>query len=191
MILQGERVIPASQERTWAALNDPEVLKACMQGCEVLERIGDNQFQAVMAVRIGPVSAKFKGKLEMTDIQVPNAYTIHFEGQGGLAGFGKGSAFVQLTPEGQSTLLAYKAEAKVGGKIAQIGSRLVDTAAAKITDDFFSAFMQHFVDSSALAPELLPSTSIAPMNGSGSAKWWWVLALVLGCIALWFWGVRN
>ncbi len=184
-------MIPASQERTWAALNDPEVLKACMQGCEVLERIGDNQFQAVMAVRIGPVSAKFKGKLEMTDIQVPNAYTIHFEGQGGLAGFGKGSAFVQLTPEGQSTLLAYKAEAKVGGKIAQIGSRLVDTAAAKITDDFFSAFMQHFVDSSALAPELLPSTSIAPMNGSGSAKWWWVLALVLGCIALWFWGVRN
>jgi len=140
MELTGERRIPASQAATWAALNDPEVLKACIAGCESLERTGDDAFAAVVAVRVGPVSARFKGNLAMRDVQAPDRYTIEFEGQGGAAGFGKGSAEVSLTPEGDATLLRYAARAQVGGKMAQIGSRLVDAAAAKIAADFFTAF---------------------------------------------------
>jgi hypothetical protein len=140
MELTGERLIPASQAATWAALNDPEALKACIAGCESLERTGDDAFDAVVAVRVGPVSARFKGSLKMRDVQAPERYTIEFEGQGGAAGFGKGSADVSLAPEAGGTLLRYAARAQVGGKMAQIGSRLVDAAAAKIAGDFFTAF---------------------------------------------------
>ena len=141
MELQGERLIPASVDTTWAALNDPDELKACIAGCESLERTGDDAFAAVVAVKVGPVSARFKGNLKMTNVQAPNSYTINFDGQGGIAGFGKGSADVALTPAGpQQTKLAYAARAQVGGKLAQVGSRLIDAAAAKIADDFFKAF---------------------------------------------------
>ena len=129
MNLQGERIIPASVERTWAALNDPETLKACIAGCESIETTGENQFLATMAVRIGPVNAKFKGKLQLSDIVPMTSYKINFDGQGGVAGFGKGAADVTLAPEGtagEATKLNYTANAQVGGKIAQIGSRLVD-----------------------------------------------------------------
>ena len=141
MELQGERLIPASVDKTWAALNDPEVLKACIAGCESVERTGDDAFTAVVALRVGPVSARFKGNLQMTNIQPPNAYTINFDGQGGVAGFGKGSADVALTPQGDQTLLKYNARASVGGKMAQIGSRLIDATARKMADDFFSKFV--------------------------------------------------
>ena len=140
MEMSGEQRIPATQAETWAALNDPEMLKACVPGCESIERVAENEYQVLMVARIGPVSAKFKGKLALADIDPPNAYSLAFEGQGGAAGFGKGSARVQLEPDGEGTLLRYQANANVGGKLAQIGSRLVDSAARKISQDFFAAF---------------------------------------------------
>jgi len=140
MEMSGEERIPAAQADTWAALNDPEMLKACVPGCESIERVADNEFQVLMVARIGPVSAKFKGKLALSDLDPPNSYAIAFEGQGGSAGFGRGSAQVQLAPDGEGTLLRYQVKASVGGKLAQIGSRLVDAAAKKISQDFFAAF---------------------------------------------------
>jgi carbon monoxide dehydrogenase subunit G len=147
MELQGERLIPATVDQTWAALNDPAVLKACIAGCESVERTGDDAFSAVVALKVGPVSARFKGNLKMTNITPPTGYTINFDGQGGVAGFGKGSADVSLTPEAgpgpAQTRLKYNARATVGGKMAQIGSRLIDATAGKITEDFFKAFEAH------------------------------------------------
>jgi len=140
MKLEGQKTIPAPVERTWAALNDPEVLRASIAGCESLEKTAEDEYAAAMKVRIGPVNARFKGKLKLSDIVAPTSYRIAFEGQGGAAGFGKGNADVRLESAGDSTLLSYVAEAQVGGKIAQIGSRLVDAAAAKIAEDFFTAF---------------------------------------------------
>jgi carbon monoxide dehydrogenase subunit G len=140
MEMSGEQLVPASQADTWAALNDPEILKACVPGCETIERIADNEYQVLMVARIGPVSAKFKGRLGLCELKPPHSYAIAFDGQGGAAGFGKGSAQVQLAPEGEGTRLSYQVKAHVGGKLAQIGSRLVDAAAKKISQDFFSAF---------------------------------------------------
>ena len=144
MELNGDRLIPAPLATTWAALNDPEILKSCITGCESLKRTGDDAYTAVVAMKIGPVSARFKGNLTMTDVDPPNGYTIHFDGQGGIAGFGKGSADVKLTAEGDAaTRLVYAARAQVGGKMAQIGSRLIDAAAGKITESFFKAFEEY------------------------------------------------
>ena len=141
MKLEGQKTIPAPIERTWAALNDPEVLRASIAGCESLELTAEDEYAAAMRIRIGPVNARFKGKLKLSDIVAPSSYRIAFEGQGGAAGFGKGNADVRLEPAGEeATMLSYVAEAQVGGKIAQIGSRLVDAAAAKIAEDFFTAF---------------------------------------------------
>jgi len=140
MEMTGEQLIPASQAETWAALNDPDTLKACVPGCESLEKVSDTEYRVLMTARVGPVSAKFKGKLALSDLDPPNAYSIAFEGQGGAAGFGKGGAQVRLAPEGEGTRLAYSVKASVGGKLAQIGSRLVDAAARKIANDFFQAF---------------------------------------------------
>jgi carbon monoxide dehydrogenase subunit G len=140
MEMSGEERIPASQGDTWAALNDPEVLKACVPGCDAIDRLAENEYQVLMVARIGPVSAKFKGKLALSDLNPPHSYAIAFEGQGGAAGFGKGSAQVQLAPDGEGTKLSYQVKASVGGKLAQIGSRLVDAAARKVAQDFFGAF---------------------------------------------------
>ena len=140
MEMSGEQLIPASQQQTWDALNDPQMLKQCVPGCEAIEPIGDNQYQVLMVARVGPVSAKFKGKLTLSDVQPPNSYAIAFEGQGGAAGFAKGGAQVSLAAEGEATRLSYAAKANVGGKLAQIGSRLVDAAARKVADDFFRNF---------------------------------------------------
>src|SRR5688572_16937616 len=142
MEMTGEQLIPASQQQTWDALNDPDMLKQCVPGCESIEPAGDNQYQVLMVARVGPVSAKFKGKLTISDMQPPDSYSIAFEGQGGAAGFAKGGAHVRLAPEGESTRLAYDVKASVGGKLAQIGSRLVDAAARKVADDFFRNFNQ-------------------------------------------------
>lgn len=144
MEMTGEQLVPASQEETWNALNDPEVLKACVPGCESIERISGNDFQVLMVARVGPVSAKFKGKLSLSDIKPPTSYSISFEGQGGAAGFAKGSANVRLSAESSSTRLSYDVKANVGGKLAQIGSRLVDGAARKVADDFFKNFNEKF-----------------------------------------------
>ena len=141
MELHGNRLIPAPVATTWEALNDPETLKACIAGCESLERTGDDAYAAVVALKVGPVSARFRGNLKMSNVDAPNGYTINFDGQGGVAGFGKGSADVRLSAEGEAaTRLAYEARAQVGGKMAQIGSRLIDATAGKLTEDFFKAF---------------------------------------------------
>ncbi len=144
MELNGTRIIPATVEQTWAALNNPEVLKRCINGCESLERMGEDGLQAVVALKVGPVSARFKGSVKLLNVQAPNSYTLQFDGQGGVAGFGKGSADVSLLPAPEAapghTQLSYAARATVGGKMAQVGSRLVDAAAGKITEDFFTAF---------------------------------------------------
>ncbi len=141
MEMTGEQLVPAPQQEVWNALNDPDALKSCVPGCESIERSGDNQFDVLMVARVGPVSAKFKGKLTLSDVRAPQSYSIAFEGQGGAAGFAKGGAKVNLSsPDPQSTRLAYEVKANVGGKLAQIGSRLVDAAAKKIADEFFRAF---------------------------------------------------
>jgi len=181
MELHGDRLIPAPIDTTWAALNDPETLKGCIAGCESLERTGDDAYSAVVALKIGPVSARFKGNLKMTDVVAPTGYTINFDGQGGVAGFGRGSADVSLTPVGErSTKLAYHARATVGGKMAQIGSRLIDATAAKITDDFFKAFEAQLQARApagplpASAPAIIPA---APREPAG--KLGWVLAAIV------------
>jgi hypothetical protein len=140
MEMTGEQLIAASQDTTWQALNDLEVLKACIPGCESIVASGDNQFDVALTVKVGPVSAKFKGKLTLADLIPPDSYNLSFEGQGGVAGFAKGSAQVTLSPDGQGTRLAYAVKANVGGKLAQIGSRLIDGAAKKLAEQFFSTF---------------------------------------------------
>jgi uncharacterized protein len=140
MEMSGEQLVPAPQKVVWDALNDPEMLKASVPGCESVERSGENEFQVLMVARVGPVSAKFKGKLTLSDVRPPDSYALAFEGQGGAAGFAKGGAHVRLAPEGDRTRLSYDVKASVGGKLAQIGSRLVDAAAKKVADDFFRNF---------------------------------------------------
>ena len=178
MELKGERLIPATVDATWAALNDPEVLKGCIAGCESLERTGADAYQAVVAVKVGPVSARFKGNLQMTNIQAPTSYTINFDGQGGVAGFGKGSADVSLAPDGAQTKLSYSAHAQVGGKMAQVGSRLIDAAAGKITDDFFKAF-------EATLQAAAPAGAAVPVPAAGGRRvgWWIVAAVVIVVVA--------
>jgi carbon monoxide dehydrogenase subunit G len=140
MEMSGEQHIPLPQQRVWEALNDPEILKACIPGCESIDRVSENEYKVAMTAAIGPVKAKFSGKLLLADMNPPNSYSLAFEGSGGAAGFGKGSAQVSLAPESGGTLLTYKATASVGGKLAQIGSRLIDGVAKKMSDDFFIRF---------------------------------------------------
>lgn len=140
MEMSGEQLIPQSQDVTWKALNDTQILKDCIPGCESIEQTGDNEFQILMTARVGPVSAKFKGKMTLADIVAPASYRITFEGQGGVAGFAKGEASVNLTPQDGATRLAYTANAMIGGKLAQVGSRLIDGVAKKIAGEFFSKF---------------------------------------------------
>jgi hypothetical protein len=141
MTMNGEVVLPASREAVWAALNDPDVLKRCIPGCESLERSAENEFTAAAKVSVGPVKARFSGKVSLTDLDPPNGYRISGEGQGGVAGFAKGGARVRLDEaEGGGTRLAYDVEATVGGKIAQLGGRLINGVAKKYADEFFANF---------------------------------------------------
>jgi carbon monoxide dehydrogenase subunit G len=189
MELIGERVIPASRQRTWEALNDPEMLKACITGCESLVRDGEDGLLAMVAVRVGPVSARFKGKLKLSDVVAPVSYTIHFDGQGGVAGFGKGSADVALTDAGANrTTLKYVARAQVGGKLAQIGSRLVDSAAAKIADDFFQAFETRLREETGVAPteddEARATRTRLERARRNTTRIWWAVAVLLGAFII-------
>jgi carbon monoxide dehydrogenase subunit G len=187
MELQGERTIPASVDTTWSALNDPQVLKSCIAGCESLERTGPDAMTAVVALKVGPVSARFKGHLSMTNVQPPNSYTINFEGQGGVAGFGKGAADVALTAQGaQQTLLKYSARATVGGKMAQIGSRLIDATAAKITEDFFKAFEAHLQAGAAPVEGAVAVPAAAAASDGSMAKLWWLIAAVVVLAIVYF-----
>lgn len=140
MDLTGEYRIPAPRTKVWEALNDPEILKQCIDGCEELNREGENGFVAKVTAKIGPVKAKFSGKVTLENIDAPNGYTIRGEGSGGVAGFAKGSADVKLSEDGAETVLVYNARAEVGGKLAAVGSRLVEGVAKKTADDFFGKF---------------------------------------------------
>ena len=146
MEMQASRTLAVSQQQAWEALNDPEVLKLCIPGCDKVEPTGDNQYAVAMALKIGPVSAKFAGKITLSDIVPPESYNIAFDGSGGVAGFGKGNAQVKLVPlpadaAGQSSCeLHYTVHATVGGKIAQLGQRLIDGAAKTMAEDFFKRF---------------------------------------------------
>ena len=161
MEMSGEQHIPLPQQRVWEALNDPEILKACIPGCESIDRVSENEYKVAMIAAIGPVKAKFSGKLLLADMNPPNSYSLAFEGSGGAAGFGKGSAQVSLAPESGGTLLTYKATASVGGKLAQIGSRLIDGVAKKMSDDFFIRFNK------TVAPaEVSPGAASTAQSGS-------------------------
>jgi len=142
MEMTGEQLIPVPQTQVWAALNDPAVLKACIPGCETIDKVGDNEYKVAMTAAVGPVRAKFNGKLLLSNINPPTSYSIAFEGSGGAAGFGKGGADVTLQPDGAGTKLSYRAKAQVGGKLAQVGSRLIDGVARKMADDFFNRFKE-------------------------------------------------
>ena len=140
MDMSGERRIPAPRQKVWEALNDTEMLRACIPGCESLEKVGEHDLKAKAGLRIGPITAKFTGTVTLSDIDPPNGYTITGEGQGGVAGFAKGGARVKLTDDGDATLLTYDVKAQVGGKIAQLGARLIDATAKQLSDQFFDRF---------------------------------------------------
>lgn len=145
MELSGTRILPAPPEAVWAALNDPEVLRECIPGCESLTRESESLWRSVVAAKVGPVSARFNGTVELADVAPPTSYTLRFKGQGGAAGFANGDAEVKLAPaEAGHTRLDYVARAQVGGKLAQIGSRLVDGAAAALAEQFFTRFAARF-----------------------------------------------
>ncbi|MEP7327695.1 MAG: carbon monoxide dehydrogenase subunit G [Betaproteobacteria bacterium] len=187
MEMTNTRIVPAPPAAVWRALNDPAALKASIPGCESMERTGDDEWHATMAAKIGPVSARFSGTMKMTESNPPNGYTLKFEGQGGAAGFANGEARVTLVPaEGDQTALTYVVKAQVGGKLAQIGSRLIDGAAAKIADEFFERFSQRL----APAPSaVLVETGAFVENAAGRApnnKTWIryvAIALMLAIVA--------
>jgi hypothetical protein len=184
MDLTGEYVIPAPRARVWAALNDPETLKRCIPGCQEIAKLSDTEMTARVSLSVGPVRATFNGKVTLSEIDPPNGYRIAGEGQGGVAGFGKGSADVKLSPEGEAaTRLAYDARAQVGGKMAQIGSRLIDATAGKITDDFFKAFEAHLQAQLAPAGEV-PAAPVRVAEPPGTLGW--VLAALVVLATLFF-----
>ncbi|HEY8355862.1 MAG TPA: carbon monoxide dehydrogenase subunit G [Ramlibacter sp.] len=193
MEMQGNRRLAVTQQQAWDALNDPEVLKLCIPGCDKVEATAENQYAISMAVKVGPVAARFNGKIALADVLPPNSYTLQFEGQGGAAGFGKGSAQVALSPpaEGAGCELNYTAQAQVGGKIAQVGQRLVDGVARSMAEDFFRRFddemqrrhPQSYAAEAALPPPFVPP----PPPRKGMAAWMWVaigVVVVLAAVLL-------
>ncbi|HJR23767.1 MAG TPA: carbon monoxide dehydrogenase subunit G [Dongiaceae bacterium] len=208
MDLTGEYRIPAPRETVWAALNNPDILKACIPGCEELNRTSDTELVAKVVAKIGPVKAAFGGKVTLSDLDPPNGYTITGEGQGGAAGFAKGGAKVRLEPAdgGTATVLRYAADAQIGGKLAQIGSRLVEGTAKKLADEFFAAFAAQAAAIAPAAPlpaaapaaEHLatsqpvsqPAPTVASATSSGLSPVLWIIGLVvivaaiLGFVAL-------
>jgi carbon monoxide dehydrogenase subunit G len=163
MDMTGEYRIPAPKDKVWEALNDPEVLKASIPGCQELEKLSDTELTAKVATKVGPVSAKFSGKVTLSDIDAPNGYKISGEGQGGVAGFAKGGAEVKLEDDGGETILTYTATAQVGGKLAQIGSRLIDSTAKKMANEFFGKFAEQVGTSDAAPPAEAPEeTAVTP-----------------------------
>jgi carbon monoxide dehydrogenase subunit G len=181
MEIKGEYRIAASREKVFAALNDVAVLQACIPGCESLEKSSDTEMKAKVRMRIGPVSASFTGKVTLSDLDPPNGYKISGEGQGGAAGFAKGGAVVTLREDGADTVLNYNVDAQVGGKIAQVGARLIDGTARKLADEFFSKFAAMVgappageATAAVAAPEAAPAASAAAQRGY---KHWVVIGI--------------
>ena len=184
MDMQGQRVLHVTQAQAWDALNDPAILKSCIPGCDKFELTEPNVYSVGVAIKIGPVSAKFSGKVTLSDIQAPNSYGLNFEAQGGVAGFGKGESKVSLHPHAEGCELQYTVHSSVGGKLAQLGQRLIDGAAKSLAEDFFKRFDESLRPSTPLAPTKLPWKSVLKLHltlalcphGYGW-HWWWVLAL--------------
>ncbi|HVP84741.1 MAG TPA: carbon monoxide dehydrogenase subunit G [Rhizomicrobium sp.] len=166
MQMNGSERIQASKEAVWAALNDVDVLKQCIPGCESLEKTGDNAFEAKATLKIGPVKATFKGKVTLDEMDPPHRCVLRGEGQGGVAGFAKGEAEVLLEPEDGQTALTYTAKANIGGKLAQIGQRLIDGAAKQIADDFF----QRFSEAVSPPPPVIEAPAETAAPGAASAE---------------------
>jgi carbon monoxide dehydrogenase subunit G len=194
MDMQGARQLAITQQQAWDALNDPAVLKACIPGCDKVEPSGENQYSIGMSLKIGPVSAKFTGKITLSDINPPASYKINFEGQGGPAGFGKGDSAVTLTPNADGCELAYTVHASVGGKIAQLGQRLIDGAAKAMAEDFFKRFdneMQRQYPDAYAAKMVMAEVSTQPgavgeASDASNGKWVVGAALAFGlAFALW------
>jgi carbon monoxide dehydrogenase subunit G len=166
MELTSQQTLPVAQAQAWEALNDISLLKECIPGCDGITAAGENLYEVLITAAIGPVKAKFKGKLQLENLQPPHSYTLRFEGQGGAAGHGKGTAEVKLESTGpRSTLLHYTAKATVGGKIAQLGSRLVDMAAQKMATEFFTTFNTKLQERYQVAPEPLPAVVASAPQG--------------------------
>lgn len=163
MDMNDSQRIEAPREVVWAALNDPEVLKACIPGCETIEMTGENEMEAQVVLKIGPVKASFSGKVTLTNIDPPNGYTISGEGQGGVAGHARGGADIRLETDGDATILHYDVKAEVGGKIAQLGARLIDSTAKKLAGEFFEKFAE------VVAP---PPEGVEAEVGEAKGKWW-------------------
>jgi carbon monoxide dehydrogenase subunit G len=175
----GEYRIQAALDHVWLGLNDPEVLARCIDGCLAMEKVSDDRFETSVKARIGPVSATFQAVLELTDVQAPTHYTINANAKGGAAGFGKGTAEVQLAEDSEapgSTVLSYQVKANVGGKLAQVGSRLIDAAARKMANDFFSAFGEEV---SGEVPLATGANAPAQYESSGQWKIWLVVFVAL------------
>lgn len=193
MDMQGIRALAVTQQQAWDGLNDPEVLKICIPGCDKVELVSENKFAVGMAVKIGPVGAKFSSKITLSDMNPPNSYTITFDGQGGAAGFGKGNSQVTLVPtqEGRNCQLSYTVHASVGGKIAQLGQRLIDGAAKSIAEDFFKRFedeMQRQHPEAYALPSVAVAADIATSRASSSNVpiWVWVAGAVALLTIIWF-----
>jgi carbon monoxide dehydrogenase subunit G len=178
MEMTGEQRIPTGQQAVWEALNDLEVLKACIPGCDSIEKVSETEHHVALTAAVGPVKAKFKGKMHLGDLDPPNSYRIGFEGQGGVAGFAKGEAQVSLQADGADTLMRYTVHAQVGGKLAQVGSRLIDAAAKKLADDFFATFNARVAPASAEAA--------APKPAAGVPIWVWIAAAIAAIVAVLF-----
>ena len=189
MEMKGSRVVPTDVDTTWRALNDPEVLRACIPGCESIDRVSDSEYRVAMTARVGPVSAKFTGRLLLADIVAPRSYTLKFEGQGGAAGFANGDGEGRAVAGRRRHAHRLVVNAQVGGKLAQIGSRLIDGAAAKVADDFFARFVERAGGSppspaeaaAAPPPELAAALRtmrirllLAAVIVAGIAIYWWL-----------------
>jgi carbon monoxide dehydrogenase subunit G len=194
MQITGSFIVPAPRQRVWEGLNDPEILRQCIPGCEELTRVGDNAFEGKVVAKVGPVKASFAGKVTLADLDPPNGYTIQGEGKGGVAGFAKGSAKVALHDDPGGTKLDYSADASVGGKLAQIGGRLVEAAANQTAEGFFAKFSE-LVSAGGAAPSgAAPAESAAPAGeaaapapaaaGGSSRMWIWIAAGVVVVAAI-------
>lgn len=183
MQLTGEQLIKADRTTVWAALNDPEVLKSCIEGCQSLTQVGENQLEGVVTAAIGPVKATFKGLVTLSNLNPPASYTISGEGKGGAAGFAKGGADVTLEEAPDGTILRYAVKAQVGGKLAQIGARLVDAAAQKYAAAFFEAFQARLEQPAAAAPDTVAAPQPQDDRAGGLPTWLWV-GLVVAAVTV-------
>jgi carbon monoxide dehydrogenase subunit G len=194
MELSGAEMIPQPIRRVWDGLNDPAILKACISGCEEIIKLTDNEYQVVLMAAVGPVKARFNGKLLLSDINPPSSYSLVFESTGGAAGFAKGGAHVALSENGPVTKLVYNANAKIGGKIAQVGSRLIEGVARKIAAEFFARFndivAQPAVAERTESPSAVVSTDQAALiqdkPGKVPALLWIVLAVLAVSLLTYF-----